>query len=89
MKITGVCAMSSLESSSKKPVNLSISEALVQESRAYCGNLSAKVEELLQSYVATERMARQSQRQQAQQLVADWNALHDATGSYADGHSTL
>ena len=81
--------MSSLEPSAKKPVNLSISEALVQESRAYCGNLSAKVEELLQSYVATERMARQSQRQQAQQLVADWNALYDATGSYADGHSTL
>ena len=81
--------MSSLESSAKKPVNLSISEALVQESRAYCGNLSAKVEELLQSYVATERMARQSQRDQAQQLVADWNALHDETGSYADGHSTL
>ena len=81
--------MSSLEPSAKKPVNLSISEALVQESRAYCGNLSAKVEELLQAYVATERMARQTQRQQAQQSVADWNALHDATGSYADGHSTL
>ena len=81
--------MSSLEPSAKKPVNLSISEALVQESRTYCGNLSAKVEELLQSYVATERMARQTQRQQAQQSVADWNALHDATGSYADGHSTL
>jgi hypothetical protein len=39
--------------------------------------------------VATERKARQTQRQQAQQSVADWNALHDATGSYADGHSTL
>ena len=35
--------MSSLEPSAKKPVNLSISEALVQELRAYCGNLSAKV----------------------------------------------
>ena len=78
--------MPSLETAAKKPVNLSLNEALVQESRAYCGNLSAKVEELLQAYVASERQARQQHRQQA---VAGWNALHDAAGSYADGHSTL
>jgi post-segregation antitoxin (ccd killing protein) len=89
MKVTGVCAMSNLEPSAKKPVNLSINEALVQESRAYCGNLSAKVEELLQAYVETERMARQTHRQQTHQAVADWNAVHDAAGSFADGHSTL
>jgi antitoxin CcdA len=81
--------MPSLETAAKKPVNLSLNEALVQESRAYCGNLSAKVEELLQAYVVSERQARQQHRQQAQQAVAGWNALHDAAGSYADGHSTL
>ena len=81
--------MSSPQATSKKPVNLSLSEALVRESRAYCGNLSAKVEEMLQAYVVSERQARQQHRQQAQQMVADWNALHDAAGSYADGHSTL
>ncbi len=81
--------MPSLENSAKKPVNLSLNEALVQESRAYCGNLSAKVEEMLQAYVAAERQARQQHRQQAEQAVAGWNALHDAAGSYADGHSTL
>lgn len=81
--------MSSLESTVKKPVNLSLSEALVQESRTYCGNLSAKVEEMLQAYVVSERLSRQQHRQQAQRAVADWNALHDAVGSYADGHSTL
>ena len=81
--------MSSPEATAKKPVNLSLSEALVQESRTYCGNLSAKVEEMLQAYVVSERQARQQHRQQAQQMVADWNALHDAAGSYADGHSTL
>ena len=81
--------MPSLETSAKKPVNLSLNEALVQESRAYCGNLSAKVEEMLQAYVVSERQARQQHRQQAQQAVAGWNALHDAAGSYADGHSTL
>ena len=77
------------ESKAKRPFNLSLNEALVQESRGYCGNLSAKVEELLQSYVVSERQARQQLRQQAQQAVAGWNALHDVSGSYADGHSTL
>jgi len=78
-----------LEPTSKKPVNLSLSEELVRESRQYCGNLSAKVEEMLQAYVVSERQARQQHRQQAQEAVADWNALHNAAGSYADGHSTL
>lgn len=81
--------MPTLESTTKKPVNLSLSEALVQESRAYCGNLSAKVEEMLQVYVVSERQARQQHREQAQKIVADWNALHDAAGSYADEHSPL
>lgn len=81
--------MSGIETSTKKPVNLSLSEALVQESRAYCGNLSAKVEELLQEYVLSERQAQQQHRHQAQQVVDVWNALDAATGSYADGHSTL
>lgn len=81
--------MTALESAAKKPVNLSLNEALVRESRAYCGNLSAKVEEMLQAYVDEERQARSQHRQQAQAAVADWNALHDAAGSFADAHSTL
>ncbi|PVE09690.1 hypothetical protein B472_02475 [Limnohabitans sp. Rim28] len=89
MRTEGACAMSAFDSLAKKPVNLSLNEALVQESRAYCGNLSAKVEEMLQAYVLSERQARQKHREQAQRAVAEWNALHDASGSYADGHSTL
>ncbi len=81
--------MSTIETTTKKPVNLSLNEALVQESRAYCGNLSAKVEEMLQAYVVSERQSRQQHREQAQQAVAEWNALHGAAGSYADAHSTL
>ena len=81
--------MTALESSAKKPVNLSLNEALVRESRAYCGNLSAKVEEMLQAYVEAQRQARIQHQQQAQAAVADWNALHDASGSFADAHSTL
>ena len=81
--------MTALESSAKKPVNLSLNEALVRESRAYCGNLSAKVEEMLQAYVEAQRQARSQHQQQAQAAVADWNALHDASGSFAVAHSTL
>lgn len=81
--------MPTLDTSAKKPVNLSLNEALVRESRAYCGNLSAKVEEMLQAYVEAQRAARSQHRQQAQAVVADWNVLHDAAGSYADAHSTL
>ena len=78
-----------LEPTSKKPVNLSLSEELVRESRQYCGNLSAKVEEMLQDYVVEQRQIRQQHRQQAQEAVTGWNVLHDAAGSYADEHSTL
>lgn len=81
--------MSSPSTALKKPVNLSLSDELVRESRAYCGNLSAKVEEMLQAYVAAERLARDAHRQQVRRVVSHWNALHDAAGSYADGHSTL
>jgi len=68
--------MPALETTAKKPVNLSLSEALVQESRAYCGNLSAKVEEMLQDYVISQRQARQTHRQQAQQAVAGSPTAH-------------
>lgn len=81
--------MPAFEATAKKPVNLSLNENVVQESCTYCGNLSANVEELLHAYVVQERQVRQLHRQQAQQAVAEWNALHDAAGSYADGHSTL
>ncbi|MEY5028503.1 MAG: hypothetical protein RLZ63_818 [Pseudomonadota bacterium] len=81
--------MFNLQSTAKKPVNLSLNEALVQESRAYCDNLSAKVEEMLQAYVTAERKTRQQHHEQAQKSVQAWNALHDTTGSYADAHSTL
>lgn len=81
--------MPPLDTAAKKPVNLSLNEALVRESRAYCGNLSAKVEEMLQAYVESQREQRRQHREQAQAAVADWNALHDAAGSYADAHSTL
>jgi len=73
----------------KRPVNLTLSENLVQQARSYTDNLSATVEELLTDYVSGHKQARQSQRQMADLCAADWNAVHEAVGSFADDHSTL
>ena len=43
-------------------------------------NLSATIEKPLAAHVA---------EQQAESCIADWNAVHDAIGSFADEHSTL
>lgn len=73
----------------KRAVNLTLSESLVDEARHYTANLSATVEELLQSYVAQHHHARASRQQLADASATDWNALHDRVGSFADEHSTL
>ena len=82
-------ATSALISDRKRPVNLTLSEGLVEQARNYTDNLSATVEELLAGYVEGHEQARQGRRQMAQECVADWNAVHDAIGSFADDHSTL
>ena len=73
----------------KRLVDLSPNDKLVRESRSYRVNVSTKVEELAQAGVTAARPARQSHYQKAQKAVRHWNALHDASGSYADGSSTI
>jgi post-segregation antitoxin (ccd killing protein) len=73
----------------KRPVNLTLNEALVAQAKAYTDNLSATMESLLTDFVATQQ-DKQRQRQQAADACADsWNAVHTAIGSFADEHSTL
>ena len=76
-------------SSRKRPVNLTLSESLVADLKAYTSNLSATAEELLTAYVVEQKQARSTRQQQAYQAVAGWNALHAQVGSFADEHSTL
>lgn len=73
----------------KRPVNLTLNEALVEQARAYTSNLSATMETLLADFVAQQQQAARSQQQRADACAADWNALHDRLGSFADEHSTL
>ncbi len=76
-------------STRKRAVNLTIDEALVQQARAYTGNLSATMESLLASFVVAQQSAQQDRQRAADACAADWNAVHATVGSFADGHSTL
>jgi len=73
----------------KRPVNLTLSEDLVAQARSYTDNLSATMESLLEEYVARQQQERMDRQQLADACAADWNALHEAIGSFADEHSTL
>ena len=73
----------------KRPVNLTLSEVVVAQARNYTPNLSATVEELLAAYVASQQQSRQSRHRMAQACATDWNAVHEAVGSFADDHLNL
>ena len=77
------------EHSRKRPVNLTLNEALVVRAKAYTSNLSATMELLLTEFVASQELAERSRQQLADTCAADWNAVHAAVGSFADEHSTL
>lgn len=73
----------------KRRVNVTLSDSLVAEARNYTSNLSATMEELLAAYVVEQQQAREGRRQMADACAANWNAVHDKVGSFADEHSTL
>lgn len=78
-----------VEPSRKRPVNLTLNEALVAQAKAYTNNLSATMEALLAEFVASQQQAQRSRQQLADTCASDWNAVHAAVGSFADEHSTL
>ncbi len=73
----------------KRPVNLTLSEGLVAQAKAYTDNLSATMESLLAGFVASQQQARVARQQTADVCAAEWNAVHASVGSFADEHSTL
>ncbi len=76
-------------SNRKRPVNLTINEALVAQARGYTNNLSATMESLLAEFVVNQQCAQRNRQRVADACAADWNAVHAAVGSFADEHSTL
>ena len=73
----------------KRAVNLTLSELLVEQARAYTDNLSATMERLLSDYVQERQRADQERLARAHACVAQWNAFHEGVGSLAEAHTTL
>jgi post-segregation antitoxin (ccd killing protein) len=79
----------SIATSRKRPVNLTLSEGLVEQARAYSENLSATVENLLAEYVQHKPRLDLERQKSAQACAMQWNAVNASVGSFADEHSTL
>ncbi len=73
----------------KRPVNLTLSDALVAQARTYTDNLSATMEALLTEFVAQQQHARSSHQQMADVCASDWNQVAATCGSFADQHINL
>ena len=73
----------------KRPVNLTLSEDLVEEAKGITDNLSGVVESLLADYVSKERERRSGVVEEARATADLWNDFAERDGSFADDHSTL
>jgi antitoxin CcdA len=73
----------------KRPVNLTLSEDLVEEAKGVTRNLSGVVESLLADFVSKERGRRLGVVEDARATVALWNDFAERQRSFADEHSTL
>lgn len=87
--IMRMAAHSSSAGARRRPVNLTLSEDVVAQARQLTPNLSATVEELLTGYISDRAGARSDAEALARAYTAEWNAVHDAVGSYADDHVNL
>ena len=75
--------------SPKRPVNLSLSDALVNEAKRFTDNLSGTIEGLMAQFVQTKRQEQVSRQEAASRIAQGWNAVLEKHGSFADEHSTL
>jgi antitoxin CcdA len=73
----------------KRPVNLTLSEDLVNQAKSLTDNLSGVVESLLSGYVAKAREERLAQSKAAESAVKIWNDFNSKLGSISDEYSTL
>ena len=73
----------------KRPVNLTLNEALVSQAKSMTDNLSGVVESLLAEFVARERRNHLERSKAIESTVALWNEFNAVKGSIADEYSTL
>ena len=80
---------SNVASTRKRPVNLTMNEALATQAKTYTTNLSATMETLLAEFVIAQQSAQRDHQHAADTCADDWNAVYASIGSFADGHTTL
>jgi antitoxin CcdA len=73
----------------KRPVNLTLSEDLVNQAKSLTDNLSGVVESLLTDFVNRERRDRLQRSKAVEAAVASWNKFNSRSGSIADEYTTL
>jgi len=73
----------------KRPFNLLLDEATVQQARVFTSNFSSTVDGLLADYVARQQVAQQARQQLGDAVAAAWNDFHAAHAAFADEYSTL
>ncbi len=75
--------------SRKRPVNLTLSEDLVNQAKSLTDNLSGVVESLLSEYVSREQRERLQKSKAVEAAVSLWNKFNAKSGSIADEYTTL
>ena len=75
--------------SRKRPVNLTLSEDLVNQAKSLTDNLSGVVESLLSEYVSREQRERLQKSKTVEAAVSSWNEFNSRFGSIADEYTTL
>ena len=73
----------------KRPFNLLLNEATVQQARQFTDNLSATVDALLADYVARQNDALRSRQQRSDAIAEAWNRLCACLGSLSPELSSL
>jgi antitoxin CcdA len=73
----------------KRPVNLTLSEDLVNQAKSMTDNLSGVVESLLAEFVSRERAERMRKSRAVEATTAMWNKFNGTAGSIADEYSSL
>jgi post-segregation antitoxin (ccd killing protein) len=73
----------------KRPVNLTLSENLVQQVKSMTDNLSGVVESLPSDFVAQEQRHRLAKAKSLETTIAVWNDFNAKIGSFADEYSSL
>ncbi len=73
----------------KRPVNLTLNEELVVQTKSMTDNLSSVVEALLAEFVAQQCRERLARSKVLEATTAAWNKFNSKSGSIADEYSSL